>query len=77
MPKKRAAVEVELIQLQQQTLSSVQQLVDIQQQLLEVKKAKLELKKEEISIKRAKMLKSGMFQAEDGSWCVLVSNLEK
>ena len=55
----------------------MQQLVDIQQQLLEVKKAKLELKKEEMSMNRAKMLKSGMFQAEDGSWCVLVSKLEE
>ena len=40
-------------------------------------KAKLELKEEEMSIQRVKMLKSGIFQAEDGLWCVWVSNLEE
>jgi len=64
---KRSAVEAQLIDLQQQTLSAVNKLVDIQQQVLDVKKAKL-------AMKRAVMLTKGVFQDEEGNWVAVLGN---
>ena len=70
MVKKRADVDCQLIELQQQTLAAVHELADTQRQLLDVEEEKLALKK-------VRLMSKGVFQDDNGNWVIVHTSKEE
>jgi len=66
--KTRSSYVPDLVDLQQQTLDVVSQLLAVEQERLQVEKERLAIDREVMEMKKIKLLASGVYKLDDGSW---------